>query len=595
MQWNWREAAFYVVSIVLVLAWTRVVSGLLPDRRSRPWLYCPVIVLLGAVSGAILLVHFDYYFYFGVQPEIIGIGHLLEETGEAASVMLDEATPLRLATGALLMAAGAGGWHIAVRQRPGRRGFWGAVAAVTLLAPAFQLNVAMSPGNFLPSVNLLFTTGKAVQYAAQGKGGFRRMQVSSRIPLPAQAGELPYNVLLLINESLRASETGYNGYARDTTPRVDAFLKANAGQTFNFGRCYTNSTQTSESVPSLLTGVHAVEDYRKLHRYPLWYEYAKAFSGTHSFLFASHGYDVANFRFFLRTPRLDEMVYQENSGHPRFNSWGMDDRHLVPLLERTLARLPPGTPFAGILHMNGPHFPYRVPEEERVWRGDTRQDDYDNAIRYQDQAIGAMLDVLQRQGRLANTIIFFTSDHGEAFGEHGVSGHRRTFYEEIIHIPCWIYLPEPLARKHGPALRANHAVNISNLDWVPTLVHLLELEQVPEIAGLMAEIQGRSLTRSLDPQRLILVQNGTDQRRLSEGFAVVKESWRLLNHPRGRQSVVELYDLSQDPDQRWDRWAAADPSVRVEWGALLARFPLLARRITPLLAQDGGMAPHAAR
>jgi glucan phosphoethanolaminetransferase (alkaline phosphatase superfamily) len=594
MQWNWREAAFYAASILLVLAWTRVVAGLLPDRR-HPWRYWPAIVVLGAVSGLILLIHFDYYFYFGVQPEIIGVGHLLEETGEATSVMMDEATPLRLAVGALLATAGSAAWHIAARQRPGRAGFWGALAAVILLAPAFQLNVAMSPGNFLPSVNLLFTAGKAIQYAAKGEGSFRRMQVSSRIPLPAQPGKLPFNVLLLINESLRARQTGYNGYSRDTTPRVDAFLKAHAGQAFNFRRCYTNSTQTSESVPSILTGVHAVEDYRKLHRYPLFYEYGEVFSGTHSFLFASHGYNVANFRFFLRTPRLDEMVYQENSGFPRFNSWGMDDRHLAAFLEKTLARLPPDTPFAGILHMNGPHFPYQVPGEARLWRGGTRQDDYDNAIRYQDQAIGMVLDALARHGRLANTVIFSTSDHGEAFGEHGVNGHRRMFYEEIIHIPCWLYLPRPLAEKHRAALRANLNANISNLDWVPTLADLLELHRVPQIARLLAEVQGRSLVRLVDPKRAILVQNGTNQRRLSEGFAVVKESWRLLNHPRGQTGQVELYDLAQDPEQRRDLWAQAAPATRRQWGALVAQFPILERRVAALIAPDGTGGSRAPR
>ncbi|HEX7926751.1 MAG TPA: sulfatase-like hydrolase/transferase, partial [bacterium] len=478
-EWNRLEVLLYGVSVLFALACIRVVARLLPDRLHHPRLYWPIAAVLGGVSGFILLVHFDYYAYFGVHPEIIGIGHLVGEPTEALSVMLDEFSPLRAVAFVALVLAGTWAWRVATDPPPGRRTFWICGVLVVVLIPVFHQNVSMSPGNFLPSVNLVFTSTKAIQYAVQGRGEFRRMQVSTRIPVPPQPSKPPYNVLFLVNESLRARETGYNGYTRDTTPNVDAFLQAHPRTTFSFSQCFTNSTKTSESVPSILTGVHPVEDYRKLHQYPLFYEYMKAFPDTRSFLYAAHGYNVANFRFFLRTPRLDDLVYQENSGHPRFNSLGMDDRFLVPPFEKTLAGLPASTRFVGILHMNGPHYPYQVPEADLKWGRATRQDQYDNSIRYQDNTIGAFLRVLEKSGRLDNTIIFSTSDHGEAFSEHGVQGHRRTFYEEIVHIPCWMHLPESLAQTHGVVVRANLGTNVTNLDWVPTLVDLLGLSKVP--------------------------------------------------------------------------------------------------------------------
>jgi arylsulfatase A-like enzyme len=585
VQWDWREDLFYFVSILLVMATVRVVAGILPRRERHPRLYWGALALLGAFSGFILLVHFDYYFYFGVHPEIIGLGHLVGETAEAIRIVRDEFTWGRLLALAALMAAAAAAWRIGTGARPSRIGFWGSLAVVVLLAPAFHLNVAMSQGNFLPSVNLVFTASKAVEFSATGQGAFRRMQVSARLPVPPQSGKLPYNVLVIVNESLRAASTSYFGYARDTTPNQRAFLAARPERTFRFERCYTNSTKTSESVPSILTGVHPMEDYLKLHRFPLAYEYAKAFPGTYTFLYAAHGYDVAAFKFFLKTPRLDQMLYQENSGHPRYNSMGMDDKYLLPPFEKTIAELPADTPFMGVLHLNGPHFPYRVPEDAQQWGTATRQDEYDNSIRYQDRTIGGFLEVLRAHGRLDNTIILSTSDHGEAFGEHGVNGHRRTFYEEIIHIPCWMHLPENLARQYGDVLRANRAANVSNLDWVPTLVDLLGMEREPAVAKLMTEVHGKSMVRRLDPERLVLVQNGTNGQRLSDGFALLRGSWRLLDHPLGADGHIELYNLAQDQGERKNLWADTAPPERGHWQTAIAQFPVLARQAAALLAE----------
>ncbi len=592
LRWFWWEVLAYGISVLMVLAVVRVVAGVLPRRERQPALYWAGIALLGALSGFILLVHFDYYLYFGVHPEIIGLDHAVNEASEAGSVILDELTGGRIAALAALTALSMAGWRIGTAPRPGRAGFWGALATVILLAPAFHNNVAMSQGNFLPSVNLVFTASKALQFGATGQGDYRRMQVSARIPVPPQPGKLPYNVLFLINESLRATSTSYLGSARDTTPNQKAFLDQHPENAFRFERCYTNSTKTSESVPSMLTGVHPMEDYLKLHRYPLAYEYAKAFPGTFSFLFAAHGYDVANFRFFLRTPRLDRMLYQEISGHPRYNSLGMDDKYLLPPFEQTLDELPPGTPFVGVIHMNGPHFPYRVPESEQHWGTATREDEYDNSIRYQDRTIGGFLAALRSHGRLDDTIIFSTSDHGEAFGEHGVSGHRRTFYDEIVHIPCWMHLPGPLARKFGPALRANRAAAVSNIDWVPTLVDLLGMDGAPEVAALMRDVYGKSMARPIDPQRSVIVQNGTNDQRLTDGFALVQGSWRLLNHPLGTGAHLELYDLARDRDEQKNLWAGASPVERTHWRGVIAQYPVLARQAAEFLAQSRG-APAA--
>jgi len=257
----------------------------------------------------------------------------------------------------------------------------------------------------------------------------------------------------------------------------------------------------------------------------------------------------------------------------------MDDRFLPPLLDETLAALSPGQPFVGMMHLNGTHFPYRVREDQEVFGHASYLDRYDNSIRYQDGIVGALLDVLKARGRLERTVVVFTSDHGEGFGEHrGANGHR-LFYEEIMRVPCWVLLPQPLAAAHGPALRANRAVNVANFDWLPTLVELMGLTRVPEVEALQRQIMGKSLLHPVPADRLILAQNGTDARRLAEGFGMMRGTRRLLFHLIGNAGELEYYDLADDPAERNNRWSAVEPAERQRWEADLAAFPVLDNQV----------------
>ena len=51
------------------------------------------------------------------------------------------------------------------------------------------------------------------------------------------------------------------------------------------------------------------------------------------------------------------------------------------------------------------------------------RDCYDDCIAFLDDQLGRLLDELERQGLLDNTLVIITSDHGEAFGDHGIFGH----------------------------------------------------------------------------------------------------------------------------------------------------------------------------
>lgn len=71
---------------------------------------------------------------------------------------------------------------------------------------------------------------------------------------------------------------------------------------------------------------------------------------------------------------------------------------------------------------------------------------YEGEVAWVDQHLGKILDALDRTGMAKNTLVVVMSDHGEEFFEHDGLGHRRTLYEEVVHIPLVLRLPEVLPR-----------------------------------------------------------------------------------------------------------------------------------------------------
>jgi arylsulfatase A-like enzyme len=69
------------------------------------------------------------------------------------------------------------------------------------------------------------------------------------------------------------------------------------------------------------------------------------------------------------------------------------------------------------------------------------RDYYDDCIAYLDEQLGRLLGELGRRGLLENTAVIVTSDHGEAFGEHGTVGHAYSVYLDEIFVPLVILAP----------------------------------------------------------------------------------------------------------------------------------------------------------
>ena len=166
----------------------------------------------------------------------------------------------------------------------------------------------------------------------------------------------------------------------------------------------------------------------------------------------------------------------------------------------------------------------RYPDNiKRMWEG------YYATVTFMDEQLGRLLDELERLGLRDETVVVFTSDHGDHLGEHDF-WLKGNLHEEVTHVPLIVSAP---GGKTGRAATFAELVDI-----FPTL---------SELAGLPIpkDIVGRSLVPSLnDPEAMVreIAYSGGDKQR-----ALRTEKWAYMSY--GENRGEELYDMQKDPGQ----------------------------------------------
>lgn len=118
----------------------------------------------------------------------------------------------------------------------------------------------------------------------------------------------------------------------------------------------------------------------------------------------------------------------------------------------------------------------RVPMEAERWQ--RFNDFYYNSLQSVDQQLVRLLNELDALGLASNTIVVFTSDHGELGGAHGMRGKGPLAYREITHLPMCMVHPDVKGGQNCQSLT-------SHIDFVPTLLSLAGADpaRASEIAG----------------------------------------------------------------------------------------------------------------
>ena len=105
---------------------------------------------------------------------------------------------------------------------------------------------------------------------------------------------------------------------------------------------------------------------------------------------------------------------------------------------------------------------------------------YFACVDYLDEILGDMLAVLEKDGLLENTIVVYTSDHGEMAGEHG-GWWKNTWHESSTRVPFIVQTPEQRSGKM-PAYQINTPVSLADL--FPTLCGLTDVDAPADLYGM---------------------------------------------------------------------------------------------------------------
>lgn len=343
------------------------------------------------------------------------------------------------------------------------------------------------------------------------------------------------------------------GYKKDTTP----FLARNVkNATFVFKQAFSNSSSTLLSFPSILSGVSPAQPVPMTHNFPLFWEYAKV-ANYSTFYITSHDLQWNNFKGFFRNSSIDKIWDKEASGSGVFNDIGIDDRKTVREFKQYVKFLKnKNEKFAGVLHFNTNHFPYIVPEEEKVFPVNTVPDQYDNSVHHMDNLLKEVYEFMNAEGLTENTLVIFTSDHGESLFEHEYLGHIDSNHIETIAIPMIISLPPTLIRNgiRTDALERNTTRIVANTDIIPTLLDVLDLKEKPDVKSYLSKLEGKSLFRDLDAERKIIVTNNNEISLYKVGISYLKGNLHYLMNLNTIPPKEKLYDLSKDPNELQDLW-----------------------------------------
>jgi len=391
--------------------------------------------------------------------------------------------------------------------------------------------------------------------------------------VPRGAEEL--NVILLSIDTLRADHLGSYGYRHDTAPFIEQRF---AGGGTLFEQPVAAATLTTPSHASIFTALspalHGTTDGMKLlpRNIPTLAEHVRraridtvAFT-ENGWLSVSNGFG-RGFDAFAenKSPNIMEPEGQVDVTFARARRW----------LERHR-----GKRFFLFLHTFQVHTPYAAPEryadlftEHASGRIDETAPselrwmaEYDREIRYTDDELRRLFETIDALKLGEDTIFILTSDHGEAFLEHGVLEHGSRLDEEAVRVPLMFW---------GKDIAAGRRIEVpvAHVDLMPTILELLGIRVPASIEGLslLGLLRGGGGAGAFARRPLFSESSGKlalgPERRMQPFFPpafLVRVGSRKLVRYRTADGGFrfEYYDVAADPLERSNLYAPRAEELR---------------------------------
>ena len=383
-------------------------------------------------------------------------------------------------------------------------------------------------------------------------------------PPPTARAAVPHdlNLVLITVDTLRI-DLGFMGYPRPVSPNLDAL----AARSTVFDRAYSLASYTGKSLGPTLIGKYPSETFRDGSHFDT-YAPDNVFLaerlrnvGFHTMGLASHWYFKPKYGL---TQGMDTW---DLSALPPESAGDIDGAVTSEALSDAAIRLL-SDPVNGSrrffmwAHYFDPHANYIVHPEapdfrpgQKMWAKPL----YDGEVWFTDHHIGRLLDFIASQPWGKQTAIIVTSDHGEAFEEHGMSYHGVDLWEQLVRVPLVVYVPG--VKPHRVKQKR------SNIDLVPTVLDLLGVTQPPD-----GELSGESNAGAIVSPDEVAIDERDVLMDMPWGPQVAQH--RALIHgptpglklmaPGG--PVYQLYDLSKDEAELNDvSRAATAPCSRAWW------------------------------
>jgi arylsulfatase A-like enzyme len=481
--------------------------------------------------------------------------------------------------------------EVAARRLPG--GWPAPLTPVVLFAVALAAGVwlaARVPAR-LPARAALAALALPVGLLA-GSAELRARRSPPAPPIHAVPGP---HVFLIVLDTVRADHLSVYGYGRDTTPRLARRVAEHPGAAV-YPWAFANGSWTAPSHATLLTGrlpsehdVHLGTPTTRSVDWSMPTIFALHADRTLAERFADRGYATLAVFANLWLKRVEGLgrgfeVYtrvDQRPGLPLMGewlrrrltpSWFLDEVEWSPRADavtRTLLEAVDaarGRNLFVLANYLDAHAPYRPPPAERgrfaPWSpferpqalemslpdGDKRRlmARYDESLRGLDAALDRLLEGLEARGLLERSWIFVTADHGEAFGEHGVTDHGTGVYNPEIRVPLIVLPPrgKTLAPPTGPVSLASVAATAAAIAGSPL--------------GSDADLRGGG------PGRAIVEFYGDPAKARSQGRLGGEPALAIVSGPRKLiryRDHTELFDLATDADEHHDLTAGASEEV----------------------------------
>lgn len=317
---------------------------------------------------------------------------------------------------------------------------------------------------------------------------------------PITPAEHRPNVVLILTESVRGDAV-CSAHAEDCdSPFLDEF----AVDRIPLGKLTAQASGTFTSCMMLWTGLPPQVDFMAAHRAPMLWEIARA-AGYRTAYIGSQNLLYQDLGTYLSNAGIDLTLSAVDLGDAPDVHLGAPDESATARTLAYVREAPVSAPYFVLVHLSNTHWPYRVdpalqpfePHGSGPLAGPKKAlNHYRNSIRLQERTVAAFLRELRAMPRWDDTVVLFTSDHGEQFREHRRYHHLNNVFDEEVMVPGWLVAGErALTAAQRDALATYAGKRTYSQDMNATLVDLFGVHDQRQKLPLAELATGRSLLR----------------------------------------------------------------------------------------------------